>query len=441
MAPLTSASSPAPTAQLSRVSHAQSSNSWKLIIAAIVLGCLIFVVILVAVVVPLVRRRSYKRVPNTKTMANMNESQERVKVPQQYRKGHRPTQSEIVGMMPLLRNPRNRLSVVLEERSSYMSTASREHQIVAFVDANDEGVVKEFDPYDLSRSSSCEPPNLLPTVPQLITPAIPSRTFRALSPPPRLPPLIIPGLNDSPTPKPTRKASTRSAAGSDDSASIYSQASASTYTAYRTTNVFPFSVSSIQPVPALPDHVKSQSAAPRLHTLAHFPLLSSSSSTTFTEVPIASRDDETTLTRGDTLFVGQLLKSRARDATPPSRSSTQISHIERAGSIKPAILEEEEQFGSRYRIKNRVGRRKMRIKENIRPNSPLRTLDEAPSPGLSEPPASPPRAFDRDGPLANGVAPQTPALRYPPLKAPAFYTETAPLNITGAKEKISASSE
>jgi len=434
MAPQTSAYSPTPTAQLSGVSHARSGS----IIAAIVLGCLIFVVILVAVVVPLVRRRSYKRVPNTKTMANMSESQERVKVPQQYRKGHKPTQSEIVGMMPLLPNLPNRLSVVLEERLSYMSTASRERQMSVFVNANDEEVVeKEFDSYALSCSSSRE--NLLPTAPQLITPATPSSTFHALSPP-SLPPLIIPGLNDPPTPKPTWKASRRSTAESVDSASIYSQTSPFTSVAYRA-NVLPFSISPIPPVPALPDDVKSQSATPRLHTLAHFPFLPSSSSTAFTEVPTVSRDDETTLTRGDTLFVGQLLKSRARDAAPPSRSSTQISHIERAGSIKPALLEEGEQFESQYRIKNRVGRRKTGIQENIGPNPLMGTLAEASSPDLSEPPASPPRAFDRDGPLVDGVAPQTPELRYPPLEAPAYYTETAPLNIAGAKKKASASSE
>lgn len=421
MAPQTSASSPTPTVQLSRVSHAQSSVSGRLITLAIVLGCLIFVVLLVLAIVPLVRRRFYKRVPKTKTMADMNEAQERVKVPQQYRKGHRPTQSEIVGMMPLLPNPPNRLSVVMEERPSYLSTASRDRQMSAFINVNYEGVVAEFDPYALSRPSSRE---LLPTAPQLIAPAIPSSTFRALSPPPRLPPLIIPGLNDSPTPKPTRKASTRSAAESDDSASIYSQASASTYVAYRS-NALPFSVSSTPPVPALPDYLKSQSAAPR-------PL---------TEIPLSTPDDESTLTRGDTLFVGRLLKSRARDApSPPSRSSTQVSRIERAGSIKPAIPEEEEegQYGSRYRVKNRVGRRKMRIQENIGPKPPMGTLAEASSPDLTEPPASPPHAFGRDGSLVDG---QTPAVRYPSLEDPPFYRETAPLNIVGAQEKASASSQ
>jgi hypothetical protein len=83
----------------------------------------------------------------------------------------------------------------------------------------------------------------------------------------------------------------------------------------------------------------------------------------------------------------------------------------------------------------------MRIQENIGPNPPMGTLAEVSSPDRSEPPASPPPAFDRDGPLVDGVAPQTPALRYPPLEAPAFYTETAPLNVAGAKEKASASSE
>lgn len=83
----------------------------------------------------------------------------------------------------------------------------------------------------------------------------------------------------------------------------------------------------------------------------------------------------------------------------------------------------------------------MRIQENIGPKPPMGTLTEASSPDLSEPPASPRRAFDRDGPFVEGVAPQTPALRYPPIEAPAFYTETAPLNIAGAKEKASASSE
>lgn len=80
----------------------------------------------------------------------------------------------------------------------------------------------------------------------------------------------------------------------------------------------------------------------------------------------------------------------------------------------------------------------MRIQENIGPKPPMGTLAEASSPDLTEPPASPPHAFGRDGSLVDG---QTPAVRYPSLEDPPFYRETAALNIVGAQEKASASSQ
>ncbi|KAJ3502964.1 hypothetical protein NLJ89_g8645 [Agrocybe chaxingu] len=84
--------------------------------------------------------------------------------------------------------------------------------------------------------------------------------------------------------------------------------------------------------------------SPLSPSLAHTPdedgILRGSPRSLFDPVPLPLADStEDGVERSDTLVVASLLKSRTKhiSTTQPSRSSSIVSHIERNGSIKPAI--------------------------------------------------------------------------------------------------------
>ncbi|CAA7263134.1 unnamed protein product [Cyclocybe aegerita] len=175
-------------------------------------------------------------------------------------------------------------------------------------------------------------------------PSAPSRTDVKLQP------LIIPDNRASiaatfPTRRPSRtrrsvrssKHASRALDGgydSDDSASLYSQASAGTQQSVRST--LAISASTIQAFP-LPNVPISSSPA---HTPDEDGILRGSPRSLFDPVPLPPADStEDGVERSDTLVVASLLKSRTKhiSANQPSRSSSLVSHIERNGSIKPAI--------------------------------------------------------------------------------------------------------
>ncbi|KDR69790.1 hypothetical protein GALMADRAFT_230461 [Galerina marginata CBS 339.88] len=199
-------------------------------------------------------------------------------------------------------------------------------------------------------------PTLRPTsLPPLIIPeqAPPPSTVPEQAPPSRRPSRGKQSVRNS------RRASNVVDAGydSDDSASLYSQASASTLVpsskslsaTWQSVNEPSLHRSlppTTVPLPSIPQSPSNIGAGPEFDQRTPIKQL----------LPPGLRQEEeeqAELQREHTAFVAQLLKSRQRNSrnpVPPTRSSSTVSHIERKDSIKPVFpLSEEDGSRSRSR--------------------------------------------------------------------------------------------
>ncbi|KAF4621090.1 hypothetical protein D9613_001171 [Agrocybe pediades] len=189
--------------------------------------------------------------------------------------------------------------------------------------------VSQFVPYHEPQPQVDPAPPVKPAAPQL-----PSRRAsrkqsvkRNTNPPPSVP------LYDPHTASPND-----AAYDSDDSASLYSQASASTR----------FTSQSRQSTTLLSAANGTMTYMP---TIPQSPAQLSSSRAT-----AGQEQSQEGLTSHDTILVATLLKSRQRRTSspePPSRSDSVVSHIERKGSIRPAatIIESEGYTTRKFRSK------------------------------------------------------------------------------------------
>jgi len=174
---------------------------------------------------------------------------------------------------------------------------------------------------------------------------------------PLLSPLIIPADAAPPARRPSRGKLSRKGSGydSDDTASLYSQASASTrlHTALSRSLSFDGEFPASSEGRLIP-HPSATSDSRPSHSLQISPL---------PVVPVPEEDaEEKQIARENTVVVAKLLKSRMKHTSgEPWRNSSIVSHIERSGSIKPVLgNEEDEPRGTRHLRKLRGRRSKMR---------------------------------------------------------------------------------
>lgn len=186
-----------------------------------------------------------------------------------------------------------------------------------------------------------------------------------------LPDIPIAPDTSPPTRRSSRRKNPRIGSGydSDESGSMYSQASASTVKLYDTP-----SATAIHELPA--------SLAPA----THFPP-SSSQQMPYIPVAITLEDEyeQNQLADENNMLVARLLMSRTKN-TPgqPSRNSSIISHIERSGSIKPVF---ESESGETRGVRQL---QKLRVREPKKSYKPrLSTTAMREEPEVSSPPRSP----------------------------------------------------
>ncbi|KAF8161602.1 hypothetical protein B0H34DRAFT_386980 [Crassisporium funariophilum] len=302
---------------------------------------------------------------------------------------HRRSSSENGGNAPLLETKTMRSTAQSWDESDIHY--SKDDSPSTFVNGEESTRVKQAPVDSVAYSTlSAKPETELETAT-----FIPSRSPspRSTNSPPKLLPLsipvFVPAVRQPSKGKRTKRSSKHASkimdAGveSDDSDSMYSQASGSTHHSKASTGTTQSSIQAypLPPVPIIPQHLRSDSlplselsnSTRRASAASDETIRPSPVTPLFTPLPpivFDRTEDEAEVNRADTIVISKLLKSRVKQTPMPlSRSFSDASHIERSGSIKTAgIIADEDgtrSYGSRYmRLKHGQDTRHSRSDSN-----------------------------------------------------------------------------